>query len=259
MGMKTVTLHYPGLLTSFALSSGDRDQILAGVEYNSGFYEPHIMNVLTHIVQPDWVCMDIGANIGAISLAMSYRASGGGVVFAFEPSAENFRYLSLNVRQNKAGNIIPLKLGVYEENKNMAFSFIDFGGGWSHLTTEHAERGIQETIVCVKLDDWAVERGLGRLDLIKLDVEGAEVPALKGAEGLIRGFRPDLIVEFNPGAQQTIFKEDPSLLYRKLMELYPSLYVIDFNYTVQQLHSYEQLMNYFRDGREVVDLYCTYK
>ncbi|MNG33345.1 hypothetical protein D3C84_1195740 [compost metagenome] len=66
-------------------------------------------------------------------------------------------------------------------------------------------------------------------------------------------------MEFNPGAQQTIFAEDPSILFRKLQELYPRLFVIDFNFTVYQLHTYEQLMHLFRDGREVVDLYCTYK
>ncbi|MNG38431.1 hypothetical protein D3C84_1261410 [compost metagenome] len=68
-----------------------------------------------------------------------------------------------------------------------------------------------------------------------------------------------MIVEFNPKGQQTIFQEDPILLYQTLRRLYPHMYIVDFDYTVPRLASYEQLMAKFVGGREVVDLYCTFK
>ncbi|MBD3920211.1 FkbM family methyltransferase [Paenibacillus sp. PR3] len=256
--MKTTWLRMPNYPTPYALSSNDGDMILAGIEKSGGYYEPHIMNALRNIVKTNAVCLDIGANIGAISLGMSTYASKG-KVFAFEPSAENFNYLAYNMSQNRKTNVEPLKLGVFDQNTEMQFSYIDFGGGWSHITTEHAERGFQETVQCVRIDDWVKERNLKALDLIKLDVEGAEVPALKGMEKTIASFKPDLIVEFNPTAQQTIFDEEPRLLYNTLNRLYPNLYILDFNYTAPRLVSFEQLMAMFHGGREVVDLYCTFK
>ncbi|MWC29507.1 FkbM family methyltransferase [Paenibacillus sp. MMS18-CY102] len=258
MNTKTTVLRLPNYPHPYAISSNSADMILAGIEKNGGYYEPHIMNVLRHIVKPDSVCLDIGANIGAISLGMSTYAPQGRI-FAFEPSAVNFNYLSHNVQQNGIRTVEPVQLGVYDRNTKLQFSYIDFGGGWSHITTEHAERGIQETVQCVRIDDWAKKRGLSRVDLIKLDVEGAEVPALHGMAGTIGKFKPDLIVEFNPGAQQVIFQENPQILYNTLCGLYPNLYIIDFDYTVPRLVSFEQLMSLFHSGREVVDIYCTFK
>ncbi|GFN31185.1 FkbM family methyltransferase [Paenibacillus xylaniclasticus] len=258
MTNKSTYLRLPNHPHPFLLTGSASDQVLAGIEKSGGYYEPHVMNALQHILKPDSVCLDIGANIGAISIAMSAYARQGRV-YAFEPSAMNFHYMSYNAQLNGGGIIEPVRLGVFDRNMEMQFSYIDFGGAWSHLTTEHAERGIQETVQCVRIDDWAEQKGLKRLDLIKLDVEGAEVPALRGMEKTISAFKPDLIVEFNPGAQLTIFKEDPAILYQTLRKLYPHLYIIDFNYTVPRLASYEQLMAMFVGGREVVDLYCTFK
>ncbi|PWW07523.1 FkbM family methyltransferase [Paenibacillus cellulosilyticus] len=256
--MKTTWLRMPNFSHPYALSSNDEDMILAGIEKGGGYYEPHIMNALRNIVRPNAICLDIGANIGAISLGMSTYASQG-KVYAFEPSEANFNFLTYNVKQNNRGNIEPLKLGVFDKNTEMQFSYIDFGGGWSHITTEHAARGHQETVQCVRIDDWTRERMLSKLDLIKLDVEGAEVPALKGMERTIALYKPDLIVEFNPTAQRTIFDEEPRELYNALSKLYPNLYILDFNYTAPRLTSFEQLMAMFQGGREVVDLYCTFK
>lgn len=256
--MKTTWLRMPHFPYPYALSSNDGDMILAGIEKGGGYYEPHIMNALRNIVVPNAVCFDIGANIGAISLAMSTYATQG-KVYAFEPSAANHNFLTYNVLQNQKANIEPLKLGVFDKNTEMQFSYIDFGGGWSHITTEHAERGYQETVQCVRIDDWVKGKQLSKIDLIKLDVEGAEVPALKGMEKTIGLFKPDLIVEFNPTAQLTIFDEEPRLLYDTLCRLYPNLYILDFNYTAPRLVSFQQLMGMFQGGREVVDIYCTFK
>ncbi|OXM86649.1 FkbM family methyltransferase [Paenibacillus rigui] len=256
--MKNITMRLPFTPRVFAMFSNKEDQILAGIEHNQGYYEPHIMNFLArHLTKPDAVCLDIGANIGAIALAMGILAPQGRV-YAFEPSSFSFPFLVQNIRINALPNITPVQRGVYDDNIEMAFTYVDFGSAWSHITTPHANNGVQEVIQCVKIDDWVRQEGLDRLDLIKLDVEGAEIHALNGARETIQRFRPDLIVEFNPKAYQSIFNEDPAKLYRLLEELFPKISVIDFNDAVIPVQSYEQLMAFYQDGREVSDLFCTF-
>lgn len=64
--------------------------------------------------------MDIGANIGAIALGMSYYAKNGRV-YAFETSAVNFHYMSYNVQMNGASVVEPVKLGVFDRNAEKQF------------------------------------------------------------------------------------------------------------------------------------------
>ena len=70
--------------------------VLAVLRGLNGSWEPHVRRFLEHTVQADWVCLDIGANIGAHTLAMASMATEGMIV-AFEASSENFGYLSRNV------------------------------------------------------------------------------------------------------------------------------------------------------------------
>ena len=62
----------------------------------NGDWEPHIRRFLERTVQADWVCLDIGANIGTHTLGMASMATEGMIV-AFEASSDNFGYLSRNV------------------------------------------------------------------------------------------------------------------------------------------------------------------
>lgn len=256
--MTKVTLKLPFDGKSYTVCSNDGDQIVAGIEKNHGYYETHLIKLLQTIVQPHAVCLDIGANVGAISLALGYLAPYG-KVYAFEPSKVNFRYLEQNIADNNMSNVEPLRLGAYDQNVELQFSYVDFGGGWSHITTFQARHGIQEMVHCVKIDDWVRDKGIGKVDLIKLDVEGAEYKAVLGAEQTIVRMKPDLVVEFNPKASRSIFGEDPHFLYLTLAHFYPHLYLIDSDHTLVKIENYEHLLDFHKDGREVSDLYCTFR
>lgn len=256
--MKKVTMRLPFDGKTYTVCSNDGDQIVAGIESNHGLYEPHLMNLLQTIVQPHSVCLDIGANVGAISLALGYLAPYG-KVYAFEPSKYNFQYLARNLHENGMHHVEPVQLGAYDQNVQLQFSYVDFGGGWSHITTYQARHGIQEMVQCVKIDDWVRDRGIEKVDLIKLDVEGAEYKAVLGAEQTIVRMKPDLVVEFNPKAHTSIFGEDPSFLYLTLAHFYPHIYLIDFDHSIVKLQDYVHLLNFYKDGREVSDLYCTFR
>lgn len=95
--MKTVTLKLPFSDKEFEVSGSKIDKsIIGAIEYSNGFYEINVMNVLNNIIKKDDLCIDIGANIGVLSLAISSLADKGNV-YSFEPSKSNFHFLNNNL------------------------------------------------------------------------------------------------------------------------------------------------------------------
>lgn len=231
--------------------------IIGGIEVTGGLYEPHVMALLHSVVRPNSVCLDIGANIGAISLVMGHLAAQG-KVYSFEPSPVNYMYLQQNLMFNAAHNVEAIPYGAYDANTEIDFYDIEAGGGWSFVSNG-TEKGTPNQIVkCVKIDDWAMEKGLTALDVIKLDVEGAEIHALQGALLTLNRFKPDLIIEFNPATVSVHFGENPHDLYLLLKRLYPYLYYIGFDHTRYEILNYSQLLSLIRPT-VLGELHCTHK
>jgi len=74
-----------------------------------GFYELGIVKIIKKLIKPDFVCFDIGANIGAHTLLMAKRCN---AVFAFEPNPAIFKKLLDNLTLNKFKNVIPVQSAV---------------------------------------------------------------------------------------------------------------------------------------------------
>ena len=270
--MKTVNLKLPFDEKDFLINGNENDvSILCAIEYCNNNYEPHIMNLLKKIIYTDFICIDIGANIGIISLVLGYLASQG-KVYSFEPSMENYAFLLQNIKQNHIGNIEPIKLGIYDENKQVNFTHINEGSGWSFVNTENRKaevkdiinllpvyHSVHETINCIRLDDWIKFRKINKLDLIKLDVEGAEFKALTGATETMARFRPDLVIEINPHTLEKIFGEKTENLYLLLKDLYTKIYCIHIDNSLTEIHDFAHLLEVLAKGRGVEEFYCTIK
>jgi len=136
--------------------------------------------ILEHIQEGDWV-VDAGAFIGDHTKAYKDKVGDSGMVFAFEPNPKAFQCLVHNCPSVQAFNYGLCSHGgeaFLELCENVGASSIGASG---------------EAIKLMCLD----ELNLGRLDFIKLDVEGYEMKALKGAEGLIDTHRPKMWIEIN--------------------------------------------------------------
>lgn len=137
-------------------------------------------------LKPDAVIVDSGANIGQMLLYLALWASRGRVL-AFEPGKEQADWLSecLSVNPRLPVEIIRCGLGASPARsslKNVGPENVH--GAWSRVS-----EGDGEPIQIVRLEDELAARGVGQVDLWKLDVEGYEVPALRGAESLLKGHR----------------------------------------------------------------------
>ena len=133
------------------------------------------------------VVMDVEALGGETSLYFSKLVGNKGKIYAFEPVQSSYNLLVENLKRNHVKNIEAVKLGLFSENKGAIIS--DSAGG-SSIVPE----GRGEKVQLVKLDDFAKEKNLKKVDFIKMDIEGAELDALKGAERIIRKYKPKLAI-----------------------------------------------------------------
>jgi FkbM family methyltransferase len=160
--------------------------------------------VLRGFVKRGDVILDVGANIGYFSLLFAKWLRGTGAVHAFEPFPATILRFERNLDLNpELRSVICLhKLAVSDFVGSMSMAVPDEGNsGCNYLTGEN-----QGEIKVTTLDAFVQQERLSRLDLLKVDVEGAEVGLLQGAEETINRFRPVLMIEINPSTLQRFGK-----------------------------------------------------
>jgi len=253
---KTVFLHLP-LGKDVKLTGGVKDRSIVGVvEASEGFYEPHVMSMLSSILKVNSICIDIGANIGALSLAFADVASEG-KVYSIEVGNDNYQYLTKNITQNRFDNIIPIYKAVSDYNGTAIFNYVDEVAGCSFISTTGVKEGVQEEVEVTTLDDIVVELGLKSVDFIKLDVEGGELKALVGAENTIEKFHPILLIEWNPATMRRFYDEEPKKLFDFLISKWSTIELIGENSFVS-INTYEELNKIVDNGKGWEDLVCRF-
>ena len=170
--------------------------------YFLGVYEIHETRWLLSQVRPDWTVLDVGANFGYYSLRLSRATGGQATVHAFEPEAGMFARLSQHARLNQFDRLHPHRLALSSTEGELELVAPSSGNeGVGHLRTEaDAASPHLQRIPALRMDTFVRQQGLTRVDLIKIDVEGAEGLVLQGAGETLARFRPRLLLEVNPEA-----------------------------------------------------------
>ncbi|MDR2688699.1 MAG: FkbM family methyltransferase [Azoarcus sp.] len=135
------------------------------------------------------VFLDCGAYCGESALWAASK--GAEKVFAFEPVPRSFSYLCVNAQQFEPGRIVPVDVGLGATSGRMSLS-VDANKGADSIYLIPEEEGAYSVPV-VTLDDWCRENEV-KPDFIKMDLEGGEVDALKGAQGIIAEYKPRLAI-----------------------------------------------------------------
>ncbi|MCP5559318.1 MAG: FkbM family methyltransferase [Verrucomicrobiaceae bacterium] len=188
----------------------------------------------------DWLMLDIGANFGYYSVRLAKGTSG--TVYAFEPQSEVCGRLRMNVALNDLQSQVEVcELALSDREGTVCLTSHEGNTGKASISDEPGEVPMQ------RLDAFVKERGIGRIDAIKMDVEGAELKVLAGAEESLRKWRPALLIEVNPVA---LARHDASavMLGERLQEIGYELHEINRGKLVK-LHG-------FRDDREMVNALC---
>jgi FkbM family methyltransferase len=167
-----------------------------------GSYSRNIIFLLKRLLKPGFNVIDAGANIGELSLIAAKAVAPGGKVFAFEPVERFADRLEAHIAANRLTNLHLVREGLSDEAGNAEIYLPPerFRDGTKHdglgtLFRTDVRSAVEATVPITTLDLFVHEQGLAKLDVVKLDVEGSELPALKGAVSVLRDHRPALIIE----------------------------------------------------------------
>jgi FkbM family methyltransferase len=172
----------------------DRDLLV------SGKYEPETIALLESIVRPGAVAIDVGANIGLITLHLARLVGPAGRVLAFEPGGRFFERLVDAVQLNGFEDRVEVHRTAL--GAAAAAAPLHLGTTTASLVLSDGLFGDNDEVVQVVTLDALLtgDRALERLDIIKIDVDGSEVDVLAGARQVIRRFLPVLLIEICPSA-----------------------------------------------------------
>jgi len=172
--------------------------------YLLGSFERSTVLALQKLVRPSDVVFDIGANIGAHTLGLARSVGPSGRVFAFEPADFAFAKLRCNLALNPEleARTFPQQILLAAEPAETAHQGIY--ASWplkkdDSVHPKHRGRLVTSRGASIDTLDGFVERqGIDRLNLIKIDIDGHELPVLQGGLEVLTRFRPILVIEMSP-------------------------------------------------------------
>jgi len=209
-------------------------------------HEEITTDLFKKIIRKGDVVLDIGANIGYFTLLSAHLVGPEGRVFCFEPEPRNFGYLTKNIHLNNYYHVTAFNNAVSDKKERIKLYLCPYDTG--HHTIKQYD-GIRDynpdfksgreefvEIETLRLDDTFHDR-LGSINVIKMDVEGAEMLALNGMEKLIQSSQ-DLIMffEYFPILVRKMGHDPEKLLEKIFTTLGFQVYIIAEDYSMRDVH-----------------------
>jgi FkbM family methyltransferase len=180
----------------------------------TGTYEPGLLAALEDELRAGDVVLDVGAHVGvhALTAARRLRALGGGRVIAFEPTPDSAAAAGAAAARNGlAVEVVRAALGEADGEVELRgdprYPSHDAG-----VRSQFGEGDVLARAPVTTFDAWAKRTGLDRLDVVKVDVEGAEILALRGMRATLTRLKPrllaievkDVVMARGPGDEATL-------------------------------------------------------
>ena len=184
------------------------------IDMAMGQFEQQTVKIMEAILRPGMTMVDIGAHVGYFSLLGASLVGDAGKIYAFEPEPENFKLLSSNIDRNGYKNVIAEEKAVcgISGEAQLFISGLDNG---SHSIYQNEKRKTTGyvPVQTVNLDDFFQNVESPHIDLIKIDVEGAEIDVIRGMMGVLsRPDTPVLLIEFCPFLLEAAGKQPADLI-----------------------------------------------
>ena len=187
-----------------------------------GEYEAPELCFIEKTLKPGDVFIDIGANIGLYSLYASKLLGKDGKVISFEPYLTNYNRLKKNVSLNQSENIVLEKLAIFQNKTQISMFYDDKEANHGMASSYLTEYSCSEIVETVSLDVYLKNQSFTSIDLIKIDIEGGEYPALLGMKETLMKYQPKLLIEIDneilintPYTEQQIIHYLSELGYKK--------------------------------------------
>ena len=168
-----------------------------------GAYDATLHHFLRERVAPGSVCLDVGANFGGVTVHLAKLAGPRGRVFAFEPNPLMIERLRTNAARNDPHGVVETHaLALSNRAGQITLHCADAANrnhGMSSIANATAPALSKTEVVATQtLDRFVAEHQLTRLDWIKVDIQGAELLFLEGAEQTLARFAPRMLMEVSP-------------------------------------------------------------
>ena len=163
-----------------------------------GTHDPSIQRALTTLVKPGMVVYDVGANVGFTAMIAARLVGAGGRVICFEPQPGCSNVLRLNASLNGFSHVM-LRAEALGDSDGSALFVVSENSTFSHLAAvgDTGEARGEIRVELRRLDTLLDGSGLPRPDLVKIDVEGAELQVLAGAASMLRLLKPVVLIELH--------------------------------------------------------------
>jgi FkbM family methyltransferase len=162
------------------------DSYSAAAVLYCGLYDYHDMNFLLRYLRAEDSFLDIGANVGVYTLLAASKIQNG-TIYSFEALPKNSKRLEDNLKLNQFQQVKSYALAVSNSTGSIALNLAE-GDSMPFITTDATD----DTIIVPTdtLDNLLQDKCLDNLTLAKIDIEGAEILAMKGATSLLKQQRP---------------------------------------------------------------------
>ena len=177
------------------------DDVIGRAIFVHGFFEPSECRFVRRFLKPGMTFLDLGANLGQYTLLAAWRVGKTGAVHSFEPSSRMFSELGFNLRLNDLSDICVLNRMAISDLVGMANLSVYEPGAevFCSLGTRRWENHTlvgYEQVETTTIDNYVRSHKIAKVDLIKMDIEGAELLALRGARDLLSQSKaPAIILE----------------------------------------------------------------
>lgn len=189
-----------------------------------------------HLALENACVIEVGAHLGEYTMFFSRRVADGRVV-AIEPNPVNFRILQKNLHANRCHNVQAVCAGMADREGEALFISDKFNRAKGSFDQAHQAKitGRSDSTVLAGLvrtttvDRIVIESGLSKVDLVKIDTEGYEVPVLTGMRTTCEKMKPVILFEMHGTPEEK--KRDFAIIHRFLSERSYSVYTLSHGVT----------------------------
>jgi FkbM family methyltransferase len=218
-----------------------------------GEFETVLTEIMSRLISPGDVCVDVGANFGWYTSLMALHAGAGGEVHAFEPVPATFEKLRETLLQNGSPSNVHLNnFALGDEPGTVEVHVFDsLGTGYASMS---GKPGVDSAVVECRvetLDNYLIENDIGDVDIVKADIEGAELLFLKGALRLFTQPVPPIMMIEMAIATTTPFDYHPN----DLLDLIASHAAYEF-YAVDEWNGTVRRFDRFAEGEIGANVFC---
>jgi FkbM family methyltransferase len=189
-------------LRSGALANITENDHLQLLLYYCGQFEPECLHLMKQYLRPGSTILDVGANIGLYTIEAAKAVGSSGRVISIEASPDHAKTIERNINLNGFRNVDLISSAVGDVD-GAATLTLPAGGNYGMFTLGKVAGRASGEVQIRRIDDILLQQGVRSVDFIKMDIEGSELSALKGAIKTIEQSHPPILIELNEGALES--------------------------------------------------------